>query len=123
MIIGEERPKDVKDKILTKKVVLEKTPNGRESLKIIVKASRPGGQANPPADLSRPAAQARPVRSVSPTGRPQGRPKILKLKCPEVGIWKVNESRVWERVVKQKSTFDQLLNKYTKAISKDRPVK
>jgi len=73
VIIGEERRKNVNDRILARKVVLEKTPDGKESLKIIVEASRPGGQANPPLDLSRPAAQARPVRPVSPTGQ-TGRP-------------------------------------------------
>jgi len=35
----------------------------------------------------------------------------------------MNESKVQRRFVKQKSTFDQLLNKYTKAIPKDRPLK
>ena len=36
---------------------------------------------------------------------------------------KVNESRVQERVLRQKSTFDQLLSKYKKAVPKDWPVK
>jgi hypothetical protein len=35
----------------------------------------------------------------------------------------VNESRVQERVLRQKFTFDQLLSKYKKAVPKDRPVK
>ena len=73
MIIGEERRKNVNHRILARKVVLEKTPDGKESLKITVKASRPGGQENPPADLSRPATQARLVRPASPTGQ-IGRP-------------------------------------------------
>ena len=47
VIIGEERPKNVKDKILTREVVLEKTPDGKESLKITLKASRPGGKQVP----------------------------------------------------------------------------
>ena len=46
VIIGEERPKNVNDKILAREVVLEKTPDGKESLKITLKASRPGGQEN-----------------------------------------------------------------------------
>jgi len=69
VIIGEERPKDVKDKILAREVVLEKTPDGRESLKITVKASRPGGQESFLRDTSRPVAQARPVRLVASTGQ------------------------------------------------------
>ena len=43
VIIGEERPKNVNGKILAREVVLEKTPDGKESLKITLKASRPGG--------------------------------------------------------------------------------
>ena len=35
----------------------------------------------------------------------------------------MNESKVQEGVVKQKLTFDQLLNKYTKAVPKDRSLK
>ena len=73
MIIVESRPKNVDDTILAREVVLEKTLDGRQSLKITVKASRPGGQENPPADLSRPATQARLVRPASPTGQ-IGRP-------------------------------------------------
>jgi hypothetical protein len=43
VIISEPRTKNVNDKILTREVTLEKTPDGKESLKITVKASRPGG--------------------------------------------------------------------------------
>ena len=43
VIIGEERLKNVNDKILAKEVVLEKAPDGKESLKITLKASRSGG--------------------------------------------------------------------------------
>ena len=44
VIIGEPRPKNVNDKILAREVTLEKVPDGRELLKITVKASRPRGQ-------------------------------------------------------------------------------
>ena len=54
MIIGEERRKNVNDKILAIEVVLEKTPDGKESLKIILRASRPGGQASSSQNLSQP---------------------------------------------------------------------
>jgi len=40
-----------------------------------------------------------------------------------VGTWKVNESKVRRKLEKQKLTFDQLLNKYTKVVPKDRPLK
>ena len=105
VIIGEERPKNVNDKILAWEVVLEKTPDGKESLKITLKASRPGGQTSSSQNSSRPVTQARPVRPASLTGRtghPQGRPKIFKPKRSEVDTWKVNESKVQEGIVKQK---------------------
>jgi len=43
VIIGESRPKNVDDTILAREVTLEKSPDGKESLKITIKASRPGG--------------------------------------------------------------------------------
>ena len=126
VIIGEERPKNVNDKILTREVVLEKTLDGKESLKITLRASRPGGQASSSQNSSRPVIQVPPVRPASSTGQtghPQGRPKIFKPKRSEVCTWNVNESKVQGGVVKQKITFDQLLNKYTKAVPKDRSLK
>ena len=48
---------------------------------------------------------------------------MFKAKRPEVDTWKSNESKVQEKVTKQKVTFDQLMNKYTKAVPKDRPQK
>jgi len=51
-------------KILAREVVLEKTPDSRESLKITIKASEPGGRASSSQDTSRAAAQARPIRLV-----------------------------------------------------------
>jgi len=44
VVVGEERPKNVNDKILAREVVLEKTLDGKKLLKIIVKASMPGGK-------------------------------------------------------------------------------
>ena len=101
MIIGESRPKNVDDTILAREVTLEKSPDGKESLRITVKASRPGGQESSSRDTSRPVAQARPVRpasSIGQTGQAQSQPRIVKPKAPEVRTCKVNESRVRERV-------------------------
>ena len=47
VIIGEPRPKNVNDKIQAREVTMEKTPDGKESLKITVKTSRPGGKKVP----------------------------------------------------------------------------
>jgi hypothetical protein len=58
VVIGEERLKIfLEEKILARKVVLKKTLDGKESLKITIKASRLGGQANSSRDLGRPAAE------------------------------------------------------------------
>jgi hypothetical protein len=42
---GEAKP-DLRGKELTREVAYEKTPDGRETFKIIVKASRQGGQGS-----------------------------------------------------------------------------
>jgi hypothetical protein len=62
VIIGEPRPKNVDDKILAREVTLEKTPHGKESLKITVKASRPGGARKFLARDESACNSARPVR-------------------------------------------------------------
>jgi len=38
-------------------------------------------------------------------------------------MWKVNELKVQGKVVNKRPTFDQLLNKYKKAVPKNRPLK
>ena len=123
MIIGESRPKNVDDTILAREVTLEKPPDGKDSLKSNVKASRPWGQECSSRDTSRPVAQARPVRPVASTGQAKSRPRTFKSKHPEEGTRKVNESKVHGSFTKQKLYFAQLLNKYTKAVPKDRPLK
>ena len=94
MVIGEIRPKNVNDKILAREVVLEKAPDGKELIKITAKAQVPGGQESSSAAASRPAVQDRPVRPVSPTGPPQGRPRTFKPKRPEEGTWKQNVPKI-----------------------------
>ena len=116
VVIGETRPKNVNDKILAREVVLEKAPDGMELIKITVKAKVPGRQESSSAAASRPAVQDRPVRPVLPTGQtgqPQGRPRTFKPKRPEEGTWKQNVPKVQGKMVAQKPTFGQLLNKYT----------
>jgi hypothetical protein len=46
VIIGEERHKGLDDKIWSRKVTLTKTTDGKETLKVTLKASELGGQAN-----------------------------------------------------------------------------
>ena len=47
MIIGESRPKNVDDTILAREVMLEKSPDEKEPLRITVKAPRPEGKKVP----------------------------------------------------------------------------
>ena len=92
----EARPKNVNDKILAREVVLEKAPDGKELIKITVKAQVSGGQESSSDAASQPAVQDRPVRPVSPTGPPQGRPRTFKPKRPEEGTWKQNVPKIQE---------------------------
>ena len=43
VVFGETRPKNADDKILAREVVLEKAPDGKELIKITVKAKVSGG--------------------------------------------------------------------------------
>ena len=97
VVFGETRTKNVNDKILAKEVTLEKTPDGKESLKITVKASILNGQASSSQDSSRPPSQVQPVNPTGQTVPAQSRPNMFKAKRPEVGTWKVNESKVKEK--------------------------
>ena len=68
VFIGDPRPMDTSDKILAREVIKEKTDDGKDTLKIIVRNPRLRGQgSSPPENWS--AEQARPVRPVSPTGQ------------------------------------------------------
>jgi hypothetical protein len=57
VVIGEARPKNVNDKILAREMVLEKAPDGKELIKITVKAQVPGGQENSSVAASWPTVQ------------------------------------------------------------------
>src|SRR6185503_4035576 len=116
---------------LAREVIKEKTDDGKTTLKIIVRNPRLEGQGSSPPE-NRSADQAQPARPVSPTGqtssssrseRSGDRPRTFKPKRPEVGTWKTNEVKVQGRIANQKPTFNQLLNKYTKVVQNDRPLK
>ena len=106
-------------------------PFEAKTLKIILKPRVPRGQEGSSSD-DWSAVQNRPVRPVAPTGqtgpggrsdRPGGHPRTFKPKCPEVGTWKTNQPKVQGKLANQKPTFGQLLNKYSKAVRNDRPLK
>ena len=67
VVIGDPRPINTSDKILAREVIKEKTDDGKDTLKIIVRNPRLGGQGSSPPE-NRSADQARPVRPVPPTG-------------------------------------------------------
>jgi hypothetical protein len=128
-MVGEAKP-DLRWKELTRVVAYEKTPDGRETFKINVKASGHGGQGS-----SMPSGQqtTEPVldRAVRPgvqggqTAPAHGHPKMLVPKRPEIGNWKLNVVKNQGSIPKRKVTFDMPFDKYSKqkAITSDRPVK
>jgi hypothetical protein len=128
VMVGEAKP-DLRGKELTRKVAYEKTPDGRETFKITVKASGHGGQGS-----STPSSQqtTEPVldRAVRPgvqggqTAPAHGHPKMLIPKRPEIGNWKLNVAKNQGSVPKPKVTFDMQCDKYSKqkAITSDLSV-
>jgi hypothetical protein len=109
---------------------MKKTPDGRETFKIAVKASGHGGQG-----LFTPSGQhvTEPVlyKAVRPgvqggqTAPAHGRPKMLVQKRPEIGNWKLDVAKNQGSVPKPKVTFDMLFDKYSKqkAVTSDQLVK
>jgi len=95
VIIGDDRPLTVDNKILAREVIQEKTPDGKKNLRIILKP-RTLGEQDGSSSGDRSAAQPRPLRPDSQTGpdgrsdRPGGQSWTFKLKHPEVGTWKTN---------------------------------
>ena len=54
VVIGDVRPKDADDKILDREEVLEKAPDGKELIKITIKARVPSGQEGSSSNTSWP---------------------------------------------------------------------
>jgi hypothetical protein len=120
----------LRGKELTREVAYEKTPDGRETFKIIVKDLEHGGQGS-----STPFGQhtTEPVldRAIRPgvqggqAAPAHGRPKMLVPKRPEIGNWKLNVAKNQGSISKPKVTFDMLFDKYSKqkAVISDRSVK
>ena len=65
VVIGDPRPTNTSDKILAQEVIKENTDDGKDTLKVIVRNPRLGGQGSSPPE-NRSADQARPVRPVRP---------------------------------------------------------
>ena len=68
VVIGDPRPMNTSDKILAREVIKEKTDDDKDTLKIIVRNPRLGGQGSSPPE-NRSADQARPVGPVPPAGQ------------------------------------------------------
>jgi hypothetical protein len=129
VMVGEAKL-DLRGKELTREVVYEKTLDGRETFKIIVKASGHGVQGS--STLSSQQATEHVLdRAVRPgvqggkTAPAHGRPKMLVPKRPEIGNWKLNVAKNQGSIPKPKVTFDMLFDKYSKqmAVTSDQPVK
>jgi hypothetical protein len=129
VVVGEENP-DLRGKELTREVAYVKTPDGRETFKITVKASGLGGKGSS-APVSRQPLEPEKAGAVKPAGvgsqtaPAQGRPRMLKPKRPEIGNWKLNVAKNQGSVPEAKATFYMLLDKYSKqkAVTSDQPLK
>ena len=51
VVIGDPRPMNANDKILAREVVVEKTPDGKPTLRIFVNAPKPRGKKSLPVNL------------------------------------------------------------------------
>jgi hypothetical protein len=129
VVVGEANP-DLRGKELTREVAYVKTPDGKETFKITVKASGLGGQGSSAPVSRQPlepetAGAVKPARVGGQTSPTHGRPKMLKPKRPKIGNWKLNVAKNQGSVPKPKVTFDMLFDKYSKqkAITSDRPLK
>jgi hypothetical protein len=143
VIIGNAREADGNNKISCRKVLVEKTPDGGETLKVTITTSGTGEQAQTRGHAREPILRIAdgpvPRRGwsvTSPDGpeRSSGRsdnakeprrPRTFKPRRPEIGTWKTNTFKAASRLVKTGPTFDQLLSKYVKkkAGPRDRPAK
>jgi hypothetical protein len=129
VVIGETKP-DLRGKDLIRKVEYEKTPDGKETFKVTVSASRHEGKGSSTPVDQRPSepSLARPVRPVEVTGQTgvsPGRPRMIKPSRSEIGNWKLNVAKNQGSGPKPKVTFDMLFDKYSKqkAVTSDRPLK
>jgi hypothetical protein len=128
-MVGEAKP-DLRGKELTREVAYEKTPDGRETFKITVKASGHGVQGSSTSSgqqTTKPVLDmaVRPGVQGSQTAPTHGRPNMLVPKRPEIGNWKLNVAKNRGSIPKPKVTFDMLFDKYSKqkAVTSDLLVK
>ena len=108
VIIGDDRPLNVDNKILAREVIQEKTPDGKKNLRIILKPRTLRGQEDSSSG-DRSSAQQRPVKPVAPTGQnssDQERLEILKSECPKMNGGKDHNNHNGK---KPKLSFDELL--------------
>ena len=69
VVIGDPRPMNTSDKILEREVIKEKTDDGKDTLKIIIRNPRLGGQGSSPHRSDRCHQLVGPFRPVPPTSQ------------------------------------------------------
>jgi hypothetical protein len=84
VVIGEKRTITANEKILSREVVVEKTVNGKESLKITIKALTLGGGGQAQAKIVEETTRqpealqlVRPVHTIGQTGLARGSPSTI----------------------------------------------
>jgi hypothetical protein len=110
IIIGDTREADENTKICCGKVMTEKTPNGGETLKIIIMTSNIGGTVD--SLLHRHGRFGTPPDSPGRSSEwfvsahEQRRRRTFKHRRPEIDTWKTNTFKVSGRLVKAGLIFD-----------------
>jgi hypothetical protein len=143
VIIGNTQKADESNTFSCRKVVVEKTPDGGETLKVTITTSDTGWQAQTRGQIQEPVlrisdgpthkrrrAGTTPdsvKKSIKRSGNTQDpqQPRTFKSRRLEIGTWKTNTFKAAGRLVKTGPTFDQLLSKYVKkkAGPSDQPAK
>ena len=123
VIIGEPREVPKVEKVVGRKVVLEKNEDGKNQLKTIASSTKYLNKHRHDEAVATQQRPARPVSHNSQTGQASSSgsssPENRKLrtfvpKRPEFGTWKSNKDKNKGKFVKRQCTFDRLMAKYKK---------
>jgi hypothetical protein len=87
VIIGDERPLTIDNKILAREMVQKKTPDGKKNMRIIHMPRAPGGQEGSSSG-DRSAAQPRPVRPVALIGQTGQTALVANPRCLSLNVRK-----------------------------------
>ena len=105
VVIGDPRVIDESATVLHREVVIEKTPEGKETLRITIRTAggcSGGKEQHAPPGQQLPDVPAAPVGS---SGGTQQKLKTFRPKRPEVETWKQNLNKASGKITKIGPTF------------------